>query len=146
MDVIPRLDKLERLGAKLDAADKSGGDEWAGLFDMYAALALKRALATRPPPKVQIKSVAGFWQVNAMLGHAYDRVKAIEAEISDNETKGSLRANCDLKAALAVAHRDWQVIAAAVRAHNDRKKAKREAWREARRLVRIPERDRIPQR
>lgn len=79
-----------------------------------------------------------------MLLAAYARVKALEIDLEKNER--GLRANADIKAALSLACRDWQIVAAAVRSYDAAKHRRREAWREARRLVKIPACDRVPQR
>jgi hypothetical protein len=138
-------DKLTRLGDKLDAADLDGGDDWVGLFFEYEALALKHALQSKPP-KVTIKTRRMYWRVWGQLSAVYQLQKDMAAAISDPPTKRSMRQAADLKAMQAVAHRDWQIIAAEIRKYEADQKASRARWREARRAVRIPERDRIPQR
>ena len=145
-DTRSRRDMLTRLGDALDAADASGSDEWPALFDEYLALATKRALAT-PLPKVKIKSTADYWHADEVRSAAYKRTMALKAEIEtcDSEDR-CLRSAADLQAAYAAAYRDWQIIAAAVRNYNAAKRRSRAAWRRARRLVRIPQRDRVPQR
>lgn len=132
--------RLTRLGDKLDAAT---GDDWPRLRDDYTALAIKRALSARPP-KVQIKSRTAYWHTLTVLIAAYNRVKDLKAQL-EGRMVGS-RAMADLKAAHAVAHRDWQVIAAVVRDYEAKQKRSIAAWQRARRLVKIPARDRLPQR
>jgi hypothetical protein len=141
-----RPHKLTRLGEKLDAAEKAGADNWVTLYFEYEPLAIKHALATRPP-KITIKSTAAFWQADAMVTALYKRVKAIEADI-ENNSGGTrrMRTAADLKASLAVTKRDWMIVSAAVRKYQDKKRSDKEAWRRARHAVRIPERDRLPQR
>jgi hypothetical protein len=137
MDVTPRLDKLERLGAKLDAADKSGGSEWAGLFDEYEALATARALATRPP-KIIINSVADFWTANTLLHSNARRADALAADLENPERHG-LRANIDVRAALALAKRDRMVIYEAIADY----KAKQEAGKQRAKAIAKARRQRV---
>jgi hypothetical protein len=138
--------KLNRLGDKLDAAEKAGRDEWVTLYFEYEPLAIKLAVATHPP-KTIIKSTAAFWQADAMVTTLYHRRKSIEADI-ENNSGGTrrMRTAADLKALLAVTERDRMIYVAAVRKYQDKKRSDKEAWRRARRAVRIPERDRLPQR
>lgn len=120
-------DKLERLGAKLDAADKSGGDNWAGLYDDYRELVMARALAKRTP-KVSFNTPGNYWTAMAMLMAVAERSRALDAQRKE-ATKLTMRAAADLEAAAAAALRDWQVIAEAKRA-NDRKQQNNKAfWR-----------------
>lgn len=132
-----RLDKLTRLGDKLDAAERHrDDDEWVGLFFAYEALAFKHALATRPP-KITIKSTAAFWQAEAMYTALYQRMKTLEADI-ENNSGGSrtMRTAADLKASLAVTKRDWMIVAAVVHKYLDGKKQRKEFWRTVRKAER----------
>jgi hypothetical protein len=120
-----RRDKLTRLGDKLDAAEKAERDEWVTLYFEYEPLAIKLALASRPP-KITIKSIADFWQADAMVTALYKRMKAIEADI-ENNSGGTrrMRTAADLKASLAVSKRDWMIVAAAIRKYQADKKQRK---------------------
>ena len=140
--------KLERVGAKLDAADIANADGCLGLCDDYEALATARALKVRPP-RLAIKTVADYWSASELLLSITHRADALRADLA-NPNRYDLRANVDVKVAYALATRDAMVVRAAIIEYKAKKEAKREAkreaWREARRTVKIPERDRIPQR
>jgi len=129
-----RADKLSRLGDKLDAAEKHReDDEWVGLFFAYEALAIKHALAARPP-KITIKSTIAFWQADAMVTALYQRMNAIESQINaDGVENRTMRTAADLKASLAVTKRDWMIVAAVVRKYLDGKRQRKDFWRTMRR-------------
>lgn len=129
---------------KLAAADKANDDAWPGLRDEYEALATARALKVRPP-RLAIKTVADYWSASELLLSITHRADALRADLA-NPNRYDLRANVDVKVAYALATRDAMVVRAAIIEYKAKKEAKREAWREARRTVKIPERDRIPQR
>jgi hypothetical protein len=122
-----RRDKLTRLGDRLDAAERRGPDEWVTLYFEYEPLAIKLALATKPP-KITIKSTAELWQADAMGTALFLRMKAIEADIENNSGgTRTMRTAADLKASLAVTTRDFRIVAAAIRKYQADKRAKKQA-------------------
>jgi hypothetical protein len=139
--------RLARLGDKLDATEGDGSDSWVALFFEYEALAIAFALATKQP-KVKIKSTGDFWAADALWGTLWDRIKAIKADRAANSASGSrrMRTAADLKALLAVAERDLRIYSAAIQEYKANKTAIKERWQQARRAVRIPARDLVPQR
>jgi hypothetical protein len=142
-----RRDKLARLGDKLDIAERADDDAWITLFFEYERLAIASALATKQP-KIKIKTMADMWAADALWDTLWKREKAIKADSAANSAKDSrrMRTAADLAALLALTERDRLIVAAAIRQYQDKKRSNKEAWRRARRLVRIPERDRLPQR
>lgn len=135
-------DKLTIVGDKLDAAEKAGRDH-SELLYRYRALAVDRALAIKPP-RIKIKNVASYWTADAAWRAATDRGRQIERDLES--AAGTLRDRADLEAAYIVAQRDSKSIFDAISTYETNKKAKIKRWRDAARAVRIPERDRLPQR
>jgi len=122
-----RRDKLTRLGDRLDAAEKAGPDAWVTLYFQYEPLAIKLALAAKPP-KITIKSTADFWQADAMRTALYQRMIAIESQMNaDGVQNRTMRTAADLKASLAVTKRDWMVVSDAIRKYQDDKRANKQA-------------------
>jgi hypothetical protein len=114
-------DRLSRLGDKLDAADKDGG-EWVGLYDDYEALVTARALKARPPKIKTIKSIADYWTTDALLVSIGGRRNELAAELAKPDQYG-LRAIVDMRAAYAVARRDHAVVYEAIKKYKDGKEA-----------------------
>jgi hypothetical protein len=124
-------DKLTRLGEKLDAAEKSGGDQWVVFNDEYAALAMAKAMATRPPKIKKIKTTVDYYAIMAQWKATVHRTKALDEQLKDNSDERSLRTFADLMAARAVAARAWMAYGEALSEYLDTKSRRKQAWEKA---------------
>jgi hypothetical protein len=130
-------DKLARLGDKLDEVERVNDDAAEVLYMQYAALAIARALASKPP-KVKIKTTADLWAADALWHTLWEREKSIKP---DNGRR--MRTAADLAAVLMVTDRDRRVVFAAMEQYKANKQAKKQQRKEFWQQMRAAERNTV---